>query len=101
MSNLIFFLATQLLLPFGLGYLYCRRKGIPTDSWQAGGVYLIALSASILIFTGLLGLPTYVKNVGYVSNRGMGFACGGVGIVAGIVMRFIAQRYEGGSGNPR
>lgn len=93
-SNLIIFLATQLLLPFGLGYLYCRNKGIPTQSWQAGGIYLIALSAATLFFTGLLGLPVHVKNVGFVSNRPMGLACGVIGIVGGIVMGFLARRFE-------
>lgn len=93
-SNLIIFLATQLLLPFGLGYLYCRSKGIPTQSWQAGGIYLIALSAATLFFTGMLGLPVHVKNVGFVSNRPMGLACGAIGIVGGIVMGFLARRFE-------
>lgn len=93
-SNLIIFLATQLLLPFGLGYLYCRSKGIPTQSWQAGGIYLIALSAATLFFTGMLGLPVHVKNVGFVSNRPMGLACGATGIVGGIVMGFLARRFE-------
>ena len=83
-SNLILFLVTQLLLPFVLGYLYCRSKGIPTQSWQAGGLYLIALSTAMLLFTGLLGLPTHVKNVGFVSNRPMGLTCGTIGIAGGV-----------------
>lgn len=93
-SHLILFFATQLALPVGLGYAYCRSKGIPTQSWQAGGIYLIALSAAMLFFTGLVGLPTYVKNVGYVSNRPMGLTCGAIGIAAGLVMGFLARRFE-------
>lgn len=94
-SNLIIFLATQLVLPVGLGYVYCRSKGIPSQSWQAGGIYLIALSVAMLFFTGLLGLPTHVKNVGFVSNRPMGLTCGAIGLAAGIVMGFLARRFEG------
>lgn len=93
-SNFILFLITQLLLPLGLGYLYCRRKGIPSDSWQAGGIYLIALSAAMLFFIGLLGLPTHVKNIGFVADRSMGFTCGAIGIVGGIVMGFLARHFE-------
>ena len=93
-SNLIIFLATQFLLPVGLGYLYCRSKGIPTQSWQAGGVYLLALSAAMLFFIGLLGMPTHVKNVGFVTNRPMGLTLGAIGIFAGIVMGFLARRFE-------
>lgn len=93
-SNLIIFLGTQLLLPFGQGYLYCRSKGIPTQSWQAGGIYLIALSAAMLFFIGLLGMPTHVKNVGFVSNRPMGLTLGAIGIFAGIVMGLVARRFE-------
>lgn len=93
-STFILFLATQFLLPFGLGYWYCRSKDIPTQSWQAGGIYLVALSAAMLIFIGLLGLPTHVKNVGFVSNRPMGFTCGAIGIAGGIVMGFLARRFE-------
>lgn len=93
-SNLIIFLLTQLLLPFALGYLYCRRKGIPTDSWRAGGIYLIALSLALVFFLGLLGLPTHVKNVGMVTHRPMGFACGAVGILGGMLMGFLARRFE-------
>lgn len=93
-SHFILFLVTQLLLPFGLGYLYCRRQVIPGDSWQAGGIYLIALSAAMLFFIGLLGLPTHVKNVGFVTDRSMGFTCGAIGIVGGIVMGFLARRFE-------
>ncbi|MDH1261843.1 hypothetical protein [Pseudomonas sp. GD03944] len=37
-SNLILFLATQLLLPADLGYAYCRSKGSATQSSQAGGM---------------------------------------------------------------
>lgn len=96
-SNLILFLVTQLVLPFGLGYLYCRRKGIPTSSWQAGGIYLVALSAAMLLFTGLIGLPTHVKNVGFVTNRPMGLTCGAIGIAVGILMGMLARRFEGGA----
>lgn len=93
-SNLIIFLATQLLLPVGLGYAYCRSKGIVTQSWLAGGIYLIALSAAMLFFIGLLGMPTHVKNVGFVTNRPMGLTLGAIGIFAGIVMGFLARRFE-------
>ncbi|MGE8361286.1 hypothetical protein [Pseudomonas sp.] len=93
-SHLIIFLATQLLLPVGLGYAYCRSKGIPSQSWQAGGIYLIALSAAMLFFIGLLGMPTHVKNVGFVTNRPMGLTLGAIGIFAGIVMGFLARRFE-------
>ncbi|WP_394561236.1 hypothetical protein [Aquipseudomonas alcaligenes] len=100
-SNLILFLLTQLALPFGLGYLYCRRQGIPTNSWRAGGIYLIALSAAMLLFTGLAGLPTHVKNVGFVTNRPMGLTCGAIGIAAGMVMGLLAKRFEGAASKPR
>lgn len=93
-SYLILFLATQLLLPFGLGYCYCRSKGIPSNSWQAGAIYLIALSVAMLLFTGLLGLPTHVKNVGFVTNRPMGLTCGAIGIAGGILMSYLARRFE-------
>lgn len=99
-STFIIFLVTQFLLPFGLGYGYCRNKGIPTNSWRAGGIYLIALSAAMLVFIGLLGLPTHVKNVGFVTNRPMGFTCGAIGIVGGIVMGYLARRFETGQ-NPQ
>ncbi len=45
-SNLIIFLSTQLLLPLGLAYVYCRKKGIPTDSWQAANLSLDELILS-------------------------------------------------------
>ena len=93
-SHLILFLATQLLLPFGLGYLYCRRKGIPSGSWQAVGIHLVALSVAMLLFSGLFGLPAPVKNVGFVSSRPMGLTCGAIGIVGGVLMGFLARRFE-------
>ncbi|MDF3863998.1 hypothetical protein P3W53_05985 [Pseudomonas denitrificans (nom. rej.)] len=96
-SQFIVFAVTQLALPFGLGYLYCRRKGIPTDTWRAGGIYLIALSLAMLFFIGLLGLPTHVKNVGMVSNRSMGLTLGLVGIAAGLLLGHVARRFEGSS----
>ncbi|PJI47245.1 MAG: hypothetical protein CTR55_20040 [Pseudomonas sp.] len=96
-SQFIVFAVTQLALPFGLGYLYCRRKGIPTDTWRAGGIYLIALSLAMLVFIGLLGLPTHVKNVGMVSNRSMGLLLGVVGIAAGLLLGYFARRFEGSS----
>lgn len=94
-SNLIIFLSTQLLLPLGLAYVYCRKKGIPTDSWQAASFSLIALSVAMLLFTGLLGLPAPVKYVGFVTDRSMGWTCGAIGIVGGLVMGAIARRFEG------
>ena len=94
-SNLILFLATQLVLPLGLTYAYCRSKGVPTQSWRAGAVLLVALSAAMLLFTGLLGLPTHVKNVGFMTNRPMGLTCGTIGILAGLVMGWVARRLEG------
>ncbi|MDH0289394.1 hypothetical protein N7414_09755 [Pseudomonas sp. GD04087] len=96
-SSFIVFLVTQLLLPFWLGHRYCRRKGIPTQSWRAGGIYLIALSVAMLLFIGLLGLPTHVKNVGMVTNRSMGLACGVIGIFGGLLMGYVARRFEGTS----
>ena len=93
-SSLILFLATQFLLPLGIAYAYCRSKGIATQSWRAGGIFLIAMSAAMLFFTGLLGLPTHVKNVGFMTNRPMGLTCGAIGIVAGIVMGYVARRFE-------
>lgn len=99
-SHLILFLVTQFLLPLGVAYFYCRSTGIPSQSWRAGGVYLIALSAAMLLFTGLLGLPTHVKNVGFVTHRPMGLICGAVGIIGGIVMGLLAQHVEGRSDNP-
>lgn len=93
----IVFLVTQLLLPFGLGYLYCRKKGIPTQSWRAGGIFLIALSLAMLFFIGLLGMPTHVKNAGMVTNRSLGLTCGAIGIVAGLAMGFFAGRFEDAS----
>jgi len=96
-SQFIVFAVTQLALPFGFGYLYCRKKGIPTNSWRAGGIYLIALSAAMLFFIGLLGLPTHVKNVGMVTNRSMGLACGVIGILGGLLMSHVARRFEGTS----
>lgn len=96
-SQFVVFAVTQLALPFGLGYLYCRRKGIPTDTWRAGGIYLIALSLAMLFFIGLLGLPTHVKNVGMVSNRSMGLTLGLSGIAAGLLLGYVARRFEGSS----
>ncbi|MDN6858917.1 hypothetical protein QO207_20165 [Pseudomonas sp. CAN2814] len=96
-SQFIVFAVTQLALPFWLGYLYCRRKGIPSNSWRAGGIYLIALSLAMLFFIGLLGLPTHVKNVGMVTNRSMGLACGLIGIFGGLLMGYVARRFEGSS----
>ncbi len=93
-NHLILFLVTQCLLPFGLGYLYCRGQGIPSHSWEAGGIYLIALSAALLLFTGLFGLPAPVKNVGFVSDRPMGLTCGAIGIAGGMLMGFLARRFE-------
>ena len=89
-SNLILFLATQFALPLGIACAYCRSKSIPTQSWRAGGIFLIAMSAAMLFFTGLLGLPTYVKNVGFMTNRHMGLTCGAIGIVMG----YLARRFE-------
>ncbi|MBD9518116.1 hypothetical protein [Pseudomonas sp. PDM22] len=96
-SQFVVFAVTQLALPFGLGYLYCRRKGIATDTWRAGGIYLIALSLAMLFFIGLLGLPTHVKNVGMVSNRSMGLTLGLAGIAAGLLLGYVARRFEGSS----
>ena len=93
-SNLILFLATQFLLPLGIVYVYCRSKGIPTQSWRAGGIFLIAMSAAMLFFTGLFGLPIHVKNVGFMTNRSMGLTCGAIGIVAGFVMGYLARLFE-------
>lgn len=93
----IVFVATQLLLPLGLSYRYCRRNGIPTQSWRAGGVSLIYLSVAMLIFIGLLGLPTHVKNIGMVTNRTMGLVCGVIGIFGGLLMGYVARRFEGTS----
>ncbi len=93
-SNLILFLATQFLLPLGIAYAYCRSKGIPTQSWRAGGIFLIAMSAAMLFFTGLFGLPIHVKNVGFMTNRPMGLTCGAIGLVAGIVMGYLARLFE-------
>ena len=67
-GNSIIFLTTQLALPLGLAYAYCRKKGIATDTWRAGGIALIALSTAMLFFTGLLGLPAYVKYAGFVTD---------------------------------
>lgn len=94
-SNLILFFVTQLVLPLGLAHVYCRCKGIPARSWQAGAAFLVALSAAMLLFTGVLGLPTHVKNVGFMSNRPMGLTCGAIGIVAGLVMGWVARHFEG------
>lgn len=93
-GNLILFLATQFLLPLGIAYAYCRSKGIATQSWQAGGIFLIAMSAAMLLFTGLFGLPVPVKNVGFVTSRPMGLTCGAIGIVAGILMSYVARVFE-------
>ncbi|MCQ4260697.1 hypothetical protein [Stutzerimonas stutzeri] len=93
-SNLILFLATQFALPLGITYAYCRSKGIPNQSWRAGGIFLTAMSAAMLFFTGLLGLPIHVKNVGFITNRHMGLTCGAIGIVAGIVMGYVARALE-------
>lgn len=49
----------------------------------------------MLLFTGVLGLPTHVKNVGFMSNRPMGLTCGAIGIVAGLVMGWVARHFEG------
>lgn len=98
-SQFIVFAVTQLALPLGLSYLYCRRKGIPTNSWRAGGISLIALSLATLFFTGLVGLPVHVKNAGMVSNRSMGLVVGIIGIAAGLLMGFVARRYEDSSGD--
>ena len=73
-GNSIIFLTTQLALPLGLAYAYCRKKGIATDTWRAGGIALIALSTAMLFFTGLLGLPAYVKYAGFVTDRSMGLS---------------------------
>ncbi|MDQ7985199.1 hypothetical protein QYS36_09625 [Pseudomonas sp. G34] len=94
-GNAIIFFTTQLVLPLGLAYAYCRKTGIPSDTWRAGGIALIALSSAILLFTGLLGLPAYVKNVGFVTDRSMGWTCGAVGIVGGLAMGALARRFEG------
>lgn len=93
-SHLILFLATQFLLPFGLGHLYCRSQGIPSNSWQAGGIHLVALSVAMLLFSGLFGLPAPVKNVGFVSDRPMGLTCGTIGIAGGMLMGFLARSFE-------
>lgn len=94
-SNSIIFLTTQLALPLGLAYAYCRKKHIPTDTWRAGGIALVVLSAAMLFFTGLLGLPAYVKYAGFVTDRAMGWTCGAIGIVAGLAMGALARRFEG------
>lgn len=96
-SQFVIFLLTQLLLPLGLSYRYCRSKGIPTQSWQAAGLSLIALSVAMLFFVGLLGMPAPVKNVGMVTDRSMGFTCGAIGIFAGLAMGYLARRFEGAS----
>lgn len=93
-GKLIIFLVTQFLLPFGLGYLYCRSKGIAPQSWRASSIYLICLSAAMLFFTGLLDLPIHVKNVGFFNNRPMGLTCGAIGIIGGIVLGLVARRFE-------
>lgn len=49
----------------------------------------------MLLFTGLLGLPAPVKYVGFVTDRSMGWTCGAIGIVGGLVMGAIARRFEG------
>ena len=53
-GNSIIFLTTQLALPLGLAYAYCRKKGIATDTWRAGGIALIALSTAMLFFLSLI-----------------------------------------------
>lgn len=94
-SNAIIFITTQLVLPLGVAYAYCRKKDISMNSWRAAGISLMMLSAAMLFFTGLLGLPAHVKNVGFVTDRSMGWTCGAIGIIGGLVMGAIARRFEG------
>lgn len=96
-SQFIVFAVTQLALPLGLSYWYCRSKGVSTQSWQAAGIALIALSVAMLLFVGLLGMPAPVKNVGMVTDRSMGLTCGAIGIFAGLAMGYLARRFEGAS----
>ncbi len=91
----VLFLITQLLLPLGVGFSLCKSKDIPFDSWMASGIGLVCLGVALFVFTGLFNLPTHVRWQGMVADRSLGLVVGPITIAIGVVIAFLAHRFEG------